>query len=271
MTAPAMVLTAFGADDAHQRRTLDALAAQMHRLRPTVPLAPALIDETGTELRAAVEKLMTAGAHEIVFASLDLTRATESDDTLTSLVADLRSTFPLMRMALARPVGPAPELLNILDERLRTALRMARTVELDALVLSLAGGGDVRGHSLVSRRARQWSTHHKLPCVVAVADGSGPNVAQAIGTLRGQGRRHIAIGSFFLAESRAWTAQAEMARAHGAVAVSGPLGADERLLDLVMARYAYAAMDLLEPDSDEPLRDVELHTEDGLIELLAHS
>lgn len=271
MTAPALVLAAVGTEDAPSRQTVRAVAAQMMKLRPTVSVQPALISETGCELRAAVERLANQGADEIVVVDLDVTSAIDSHPQLVAELDDLRTTYPLLRMTMARPVGPAPELLNVLDDRLRTALRLARTVELDALVLSLASGGDIRGHGLVSRRARQWSTHHKLPCVVAVADGSGPNVAQAIGSLRGQGRRHIAVGSLFLAESATWAAQAELAKAQGAVAVSGPLGADERLLDLVMARYAYAAMDLLDPSSDAPLHNVELHSEDDLIELLTHS
>ena len=39
--------------------------------------------------------------------------------------------------------------------------------------------------------------HHRLPCVTAFATGSGPSSAEAIRTLRGQGRRHIAVGSWF--------------------------------------------------------------------------
>ena len=271
MTAPALVLAAVGTEDANSRSVVHTLARQMMKLRPSLAVQPATINETGSDLRASVERLANQHADEIVIVDLDVTSAIDSHPYLESALQDLKSTYPLLRMSLARPVGPAPELLNILDDRLRTALRQSRTVELDALVLSLPAGGDIRGHGLVSRRARQWSAHHKLPCVVAVADGSGPAVSQAIGSLRGQGRRHIAVGSLFLAESDVWNAQAELARAHGAVAVSGPLGADERLLDLVMARYAYAAMDLLDPGSDAPLHNVELHSEDDLIELLAHS
>ncbi|CAI9408831.1 sirohydrochlorin chelatase [Aestuariimicrobium sp. T2.26MG-19.2B] len=271
MTAPALVLAAVGGDDAHVRQVVHTLATRMMKLRPTVSVQTAMVDGSGYQLRAAVERLSQQGADEIVVVPLDVTSAIDAHPDLAGELGDLTATYPLLRIAMARPIGPAAELLNILDDRLRTALRATRTVELDALVLSLPAGGDVRGHGLVSRRARQWATHHKLPCVVAVADGSGPNVAQAIATLRGQGRRHIAVGSLFLAEGPRWTAQAELALHSGAVAVSGPLGADERVLDLVMARYAYAAMDLLEADSDAPLTDVELHTEDALIELLAHS
>jgi sirohydrochlorin ferrochelatase len=79
-----------------------------------------------------------------------------------------------------------------------------------------------------------------------VADDSGPSVAQAIMSLRAQGRRHIAVGSFFLAADEDYHNQSDLAYRYGAVAVSEPIGAARELYDLVLARYAFAAMDLLD-------------------------
>ena len=78
------------------------------------------------------------------------------------------------------------------------------------------------------------------------SDGSGPNTAQAIASLRVQGRRHIAVGSLFLAADQAFEDQAELARRSGAVAVAEPVGAHRELIDLLLSRYAYAAMGMLE-------------------------
>jgi hypothetical protein len=123
-------------------------------------------------------------------------------------------------------------------------------------VLSTETSGDVRGGALLARRARQWSTHHRLPCLTAAADDSGPSVAQAIMGLRAQGRRHIAVGSFFLSPDPAFQAQADLAYRYGAVSVSEPIGAAREVLDLLLARYAFAAMDLLDfgvaEETEEP-------------------
>lgn len=254
MTAPALVLLARGSDEPQVVAVARSLRDQMAATRPSLTVQLAFLDNGAVQASQVIKQLVRRGCDEVVLVPLDLARAIEADDEAMALLAEQRRAQPEIRFTMARPLGPSTELLNILDERLRSALRAARTVELDALVLSLPAGGDVRGHALVSRRARQWSTHHKLPCVVAVSDGSGPTVSQSIATLRSQGRRHIAVGSLFIAESKDWITQSESAWAHGAVAVSAPLGADERLLNLVMARYAYAAMDLLDPldeDVDE--------------------
>ncbi|MEZ5128652.1 MAG: hypothetical protein R2703_09170 [Micropruina glycogenica] len=62
---------------------------------------------------------------------------------------------------------------------------------------------------MLARRARQWSTHHRLPCLTGVADGSGPSVAQAIQGLRAQAAGDIAVGSFFHRHRELLHAQAD--------------------------------------------------------------
>jgi sirohydrochlorin ferrochelatase len=147
---------------------------------------------------------------------------------------------------VSEPVGPAGSLLTVVDLRLRAALAESRVLEVDGLVLSTEGGGDVRGGALLARRARQWAAHHRVPVVASCSDGSGPSTSQAVGILRSQGRRHIAVGSLFLAADTTYEEQVAQARRAGAVAVAGPIGAHRELIDLVLARYAYAAMGLLE-------------------------
>ena len=75
----------------------------------------------------------------------------------------------------------------------------------------------------MTRRARQWATHHRLPCVTAFGAVSGPTAAEAVRTLRSQGRRHVAVGSWFLAPTPLFV-RGDRGLAAGAVAVSDPLG-----------------------------------------------
>ena len=58
-----------------------------------------------------------------------------------------------MNIVIARPIGPDIDLLNVLDIKLREALHRANAVEVDALVLACPDGGDLRGSSLLARRA----------------------------------------------------------------------------------------------------------------------
>ena len=246
MTAPALILLAQGSEDSRVAQQLHMLRKQMQMKRPAQSIHLAFTDHCPPSGPQVVSALVARGVREVVFVPLDVTRAIEPTVATSAMVAMLSSVHHDVAFGVSRPVGPATELLNIVDERLRSALRVHSSTELDGLVLAAPDNGDVRGNALISRRARQWSTHHKLPCVVAVADGSGPNAAQAISALRAQGRRHVAVGSFFLAPDEAWQTQAGLAAASGAEAVSAPFGCDERVMEIVLGRFAYAAMDLLD-------------------------
>ncbi|MGA4668336.1 sirohydrochlorin chelatase [Propionibacteriaceae bacterium Y1923] len=248
-SAPALVMLAHGSDHPAEEEVARDLSRRLQTLRPGLSINLAFLDPGTPSGEDEVNRLVAEGFVEIVFIPLDLARAVEPDDAATALLARVREQHPTIKITSSRPIGPATSLLSVVDERLRAALRATHTVELDGLVLSLPQAGDARGNALVARRARQWSNHHKLPVVVSVADGSGPSPASAIAALRAQGRRHIAVGSLFIGETSAFSLQAEQSRTAGAVAVSAPLGADDRVLELVMARYSYAAMEMLDDEA----------------------
>lgn len=250
MTAPTLVMAARGSRDQRVVRTAQALKAELTRLRPEVDARVSFLDSCLPSLPQVLDQLATSGVEEVVVVPLDLTHAIEVDPRIEGQIAQATHQHPALRVSVARPIGPEATLLTLLDARLRSSLAAARVLELDGLILSSATTGDVRGTALLARRARQWSTHHRLPCLTAVADGSGPSVAQAMQGLRSQGRRHIAVGSFFLAADERWAVQADQARRVGAVAVSEPLGTASEVGDLVLARYAFAAMELLPFDAE---------------------
>ena len=251
MTAPALVLVSHGSRDPRVAQVTHGLRQALALRRPEIPVAAAFLDHCPPNVTHAVDHLVQQGQREIVLIPLDLTHAVEADPAIHQVAAECRALHADTGFTVARPVGPEVNLLTILDQRLRGALAVARVLELDGLVLSSPSAGDVRGAALLARRARQWSTHHRLPCLTAVADGSGPSVAQAVQGLRAQGRRHIAVGSFFLAPDELYAAQTDLAHRCGAVAVSEPIGANRELIDLVLARYAFAAMDLLDFGQEE--------------------
>ena len=250
MTAPTLVMAARGSRDQRVVRVAQALQSEMTRMRPEVSSTVAFLDSCLPSVAQTLDQLAGRGVREAVVVPLDLTHAIEVDPRFDGIVSHALGRHPGMRISVARPIGPEASLLTLLDTRLRAALAQARVLELDGLILSSSTTGDVRGTALLARRARQWSTHHRLPCLTAVADGSGPSVAQAMQGLRSQGRRHIAVGSFFMSGDERWAVQAEHARRIGAVAVSDPLGSAPEVAELVLARYAFAAMDLLPFDEE---------------------
>lgn len=250
MTAPTLVLAATGSRDRRVVRVVNALRAEIARMRAEVHPVVAFMDTLSPGLDQVLRKLHVNGVQEAVLVPLDLVNAVDVDPRFGGILARAVTAHPGLTLQVSRPVGPEAALLSVLDARLRGALAAARVLELDGLVLSAPTTGDVRGTALLARRARQWSTHHRLPCLTAVADGSGPSVAQAIQGLRSQGRRHIAVGSFFLTGDERYAVQADQAQRSGAIAVSEPLGSAGEVAEIVLARYAFAAMDLLSFDEE---------------------
>lgn len=252
MTAPALVMVARGSSDPTVAQVTHQLVRGLAEMRPEMAVRGAFLEQSPPSANQIIDQLAAGGHNEIVLVPLQITHAVDCDPAMSELLHRARTAYPDQRFTLSRPIGPEISLLTILDQRLRSALSQARCLELDGLVLSASCSGDVRGSALLARRARQWSTHHRLPCLTAVADGTGPSVTQAIQGLRSQGRRHIAVGSFFLTADALFHSQTELAHRGGAVAVSEPIGPAREVLDLVLARYAFAAMDLLDHDQVAP-------------------
>ena len=119
--------------------------------------------------------------------------------------------------------------LEVLDVRMREALKAARVRELDALVLAAAGSSDPLANQAVARLARVWGQRHKLPVTAAFASAAPPATGEAVRQFRAEGRRHIAVASLFLAPGlpartgpRSWPSRPAPSRS------SAPLGAHPR-------------------------------------------
>jgi sirohydrochlorin ferrochelatase len=246
MTAPSLVLLGHGSNDPQVPQVSHQIREGLLAIRPELDIHVAFLDRCAPSGIQVVTKLVRRGVKEVVFVPLLLSDAFNAQADVPALLAQVRASFPELRVIASRPIGPEAQLLSIIDRRLRDALRARHVSELDGLVFAAAGSTDIRSNALVARRARQWATRHRLPCVTAFATGSGPSTAEAIRTLRGQGRRHIAVGSWFLAPGLLYTRQAERARAAGAVAVSAPMGGEPEIAEVALIRYVIAAMDLVD-------------------------
>jgi len=249
MTAPALVLLASGSPDDHVAQVVHTLRGRMQSMRPSLNVQLAFLDHCEPTCAQVGATLAEKDVMEAVFVPLDVTRAHSASQEAIDAVEQTRAAHPGMALCLARPLGPAGELLTVVDLRLRQALSARHADELDGLVFAVPDSGDPRGNAMIHRRARQWRAHHKLPVQLAYADGSGQGVTAAVNALRVQGRRSIAVGFFYLDADHVYTTQADLAREAGAMAVSAPLGDDARLLDLAMSRYSMAAMELLDDAS----------------------
>jgi sirohydrochlorin ferrochelatase len=245
MAAPALVALAHGSRDRRSAATVKALVGEVRAMRPDLKVEAAFLELSKPDFHTVVDRLVKAGHDEIVVVPLLLTEAYHAKVDVPSAVAEETARHPQVRIQATSILGLEASFLEVLDERLRAALKAARVRELDALVLAAAGSSDPLANQSVARLARLWGAHHKLPVTAAYASSAPPATGEAVRAFRGEGRRHIAVASLFLAPGFLPDRAAELALEAGAVAVSEPLGAHPNLARTVLARYAVGAVELV--------------------------
>jgi sirohydrochlorin ferrochelatase len=245
MTAPALVALAHGSRDARSGATIKALAAEVRAMRPDLRIETAFLEHSKPSFPSVVDRLVRAGYDEIVVVPLLLTEAYHANVDVPEAIAEATAKHEGLKIRATRVLGLEPVFLEVLDRRLRAALKEARVRELDGLVLAPAGSSNHLANQAVTRLARLWGTRHKLPTVAAYASAAPPATGEAVRQFRAEGRRHIAVGSLFLAPGTLPDRAAELAHEAGAVAVSAPLGADPEVARTILARYAVGAVELV--------------------------
>ncbi|WP_028660944.1 sirohydrochlorin chelatase [Nocardioides insulae] len=245
MAAPALVALAHGSRDPRSSATITALVEEVRAMRPDLRIEPAFLELSRPSFTTVIDRLVKAGHEEIVVVPLLLTDAFHAKVDVPSVVAEAQARHQGVKIQATDVLGLETRFLEVLDVRLRAALKQARVRELDALVLAAAGSSDPLANQAVARLARVWGTHHRLPVVAAYASSAPPATGEAVRQFRAEGRRHIAVASLFLAPGLLPDRAAELALEAGAVAVSDPLGAHPEVARTVLARYAVGAVELV--------------------------
>lgn len=245
MTAPALVALAHGSRDKRSAATIKALVGEIRQMRPDLRIEHAFLDHARPTLDAAVARLAKSGVEEIVVVPLLLNDAYHAKVDVPEAVKAVAAAHPGLRIRASRILGLESVYLEVLDRRMREALKEARVRELDALVLAAAGSSDHLANQAVARLARIWGTRHKLPCTAAFASAAPPTTGEAVRAFRAEGKRHVAVAQLFLAPGKLPDRAAELALEAGAVAVAEPLGVDPEVARVVIARYLVGAVELV--------------------------
>jgi sirohydrochlorin ferrochelatase len=244
MTAPALVALAHGSKDPRSAETVNALCDRVRGMRPDLRIEPAFLDHCEPTPTQVFDRLVAEGYDEVVVVPLLLTAAYHARIDVPAAVREAADRHPKLRMQVTEVLGD-DVLLDVLDRRVRAALKANRARELDALVLTAAGSSDARANASVTRLARLWGARHKLPAVAAFASAAPPASGEAVRRFRSEGRRHVAVGSYFIAPGFLPDRAEELALEAGAIAVAEPLGADPEVAWLVLTRYTVAAVELV--------------------------
>jgi sirohydrochlorin ferrochelatase len=245
VTAPALVALAHGSRDPRSAQTVRALVDEVRRMRPDLRIEPAFLDLAKPSFGTVVDRLVRAGHDEIVVVPLLLSEAYHAKVDVPSVVAEATARHEGLLVRATSVLGLETAFLDVLDRRLRESLADARVRELDALVLAAAGTTDPIACQSINRLARLWGARHRLPTMAAFASAAPPATGEAVRAFRAQGRRHIAVGSLFLAPGFLHDRATELALEAGAVAVSQPFGADPEVARTVIARYLVGAVELV--------------------------
>ncbi len=256
MAAPAVILADTTSGIPEVSEAFHTIETQLRARRPDLNIHFLELGARPT-LDAVLPRLLDEQAEEAVLVPLDLRSATSYASELDDAARAMEAAG--IRAVVSRPIGPASELLNILDELVRDALQRRSALELDGLVLVGRIGGDARGSALLARRARQWSAHHRLPVQLAIEEGDGAATAAAVHALRSQGRRYIAVGGAFFSPGPSYRAHALAAQQAGAIAVTAPISGSRHLSQLILARYAFGAMELLDGSPQPVTVDDDYH------------
>lgn len=245
MAAPALIALAHGSRDPRHAETISALVDEVRALRPDLRIEKAFLELSKPSFDTAVNKLVRAGHEEIVVVPLLLNEAYHATVDVPAAIKGASERHPDLKIGATQILGLEQGFLEVLDVRMRAALKQARVRELDALVLAAAGSSDPLANQAVARLARVWGAHHKLPVTAAYASAAPPATGEAVRAFRAEGRRHIAVASLFLAPGFLPDRAADLAHEAGAVAVSDPLGAHPELARVVLARYLVGALELV--------------------------
>ena len=243
MTAPALVALAHGSRDPRSAATIKALVDEVRALRPDLRIEPAFLELSKPSFETTVAKLVRAGYDEIVVVPLLLTEAYHAKVDVPEAIAAATARHEGLRIRATKVLGLESVFLEVLDRRLRTALKEARVRELDALVLAAAGSSDSLANQAVARLARLWGSKHRLPVVAAYASAAPPATGEAVRQFRLEGRRHIAVGSLFLAPGKhaardipEQVADARRRHPHVEFELGRVIGADPLLAELIALR-----------------------------------
>lgn len=126
-------------------------------------------------------------------------------------------------------LGPDPVIAGVMADRLLGAGWRPG----DAVVLAAAGSSDALALADVDLAAAQLGRLLETPVAVGYLATARPAVADVVATVRRRTGRRVFIASYLLAPGLFHTRLAAV----GADGVASPLGADPRIVDLVVDRY----------------------------------
>ena len=245
-----LLLVGHGSRDPAATAEFEQLTALVRAAAPAgTRVGAGFLELADPPVDAAVDRLVAAGATDVAAVPYVLFGAGHLKDDGPAVLARARRRHPDVRFRLGRDLGIHPAVLDVAEDRARTALKRLPPTERTAVVLVGRGSTDPDACADFVKFARLLEDGRGLgPVHPAFAAMSRPHLDDALDQARRLGADAVTVVPLLLfggvlvdrirAQARAW------ADAHPAlaVAVADHLGPDPRLADLVVERHreAYA-------------------------------
>lgn len=222
---PVLLLCAHGTRQAPGRATVGGLVGALRRRRPGLEVALAFVDVQNPSVDRRVATLVAAGRRVVVVPVLLSSGYHVQVDVE-------RAVAPFAEAVSTGALGPHPALADLLADRLRAAGGRNG----DAVVLAAAGSSRAATLADVSVMATLLAERWPGPVTVGFGAIARPSVAEAVATARAEGAGRVLVAAYLLATGHFYATLFD----GGADAVAAPLGADPRVLDVILERYDHA-------------------------------
>jgi len=245
MTAPPLLLAAHGTTDQAGVDAFAALAGRVAKLAAAggTRVAGGFIELSAPALRDAVSSLVNGHPAAMVAVPLMLSAAGHAKGDIPAALAREGTRHPGLTWTYARPLGPHPDLISLLDKRV--AAVGGHTPP--AVLLVGRGSTDPDANADVVKTARLlWEGRDYPLAETAFVSLARPDVAEGLERCRLLGARRIVVARYFLFPGVLPDRVAEQAAAYAAahpeldIACTDVLGDCDEIAALVWERYREA-------------------------------
>ena len=242
-TAPALLVVGHGSRDADGVEEFWTLAETIRDAAGALPIDFGFIEMAQPLVDETLDRLVESGARRVVSVPLVLLAAGHLKNDGPAALARARLRHPEAEFAMGRDLGIDPVVLEVVEDRIRTAVGDADP-ETTAVVLVGRGSSDPDANSDLYKLARLLNDGRALPMIEpAFAGVARPDVPAALERCRRLGANVVVVAPFLLFTGvlvrRISERAAQWARDHPGIAVRGAehLGPDRRLARVVLERY----------------------------------
>ncbi|MEW6637253.1 MAG: sirohydrochlorin chelatase, partial [Actinomycetota bacterium] len=192
-----LLIMGHGSRDGRATEEFGELVARVRKRAPHLPVEGGFIELSRPPISESVRRLVEGGSTEISAVPLMLLAAGHAKNDIPATLVRERLAHPGVSFGYGRALGVRPELLELMDARVRAAVPEAERAETAVLVVG-RGSSDPDANSDLFKIARLFYEGRPSPLVeAAFVSLAPPGVPEALERLRRLGVRRIAVFSYF--------------------------------------------------------------------------